>query len=84
MFSVYVIQSKCGNRYTGYTAELERRLQEHNAGLCKTTKVDNQWKVIYQESYEMRGEAMKREKWLKSGAGRRYIDNILAGKNIGQ
>ena len=82
MFSVYMIQSRHGNRYTGHTSDLKRRLLEHNSGLCKTTKVDCGWRVIYQELYGTRGEAMKRERWLKSGAGRKYVENILAGEKI--
>jgi putative endonuclease len=84
MFSVYIIQSVNGKRYTGHTPDLKRRLFEHNSGLCKTTKADSQWSLIYQESYKTREEAMKREKWLKSGVGRRFIENILTRKNLTQ
>jgi putative endonuclease len=61
MFTVYVIQSASGKRYTGYTSDLERRLLEHNSGLCKTTKVDRNWQVIYSEEFTTRGEAIKIE-----------------------
>jgi len=77
MYIVYVIKSKTGHRYTGHTNDLERRLIEHNSGLCKTTCRESTWQVIYTEEYSIRSEAMKREKWLKSGRGRDFLQSIL-------
>jgi putative endonuclease len=79
MFSVYVIQSSCGKIYTGHTSDLERRLLEHNAGLCKTTKSSGNWQVIYAEEFVTRGEATKRERWMKTGVGREFIDEVTRG-----
>jgi putative endonuclease len=79
MFTVYVIQSNRGERYTGHTENLRRRLLEHNSGLCKTTKVDSNWRVIYSEEFDSRGEAVKRERWLKTGKGREFIDEMSRG-----
>ncbi len=76
MFTVYVIKSQSGKYYTGYTSDLNKRLAEHNSGQCKTTKTDSGWKVIYSELYKSRSEAMKREKWLKTGVGREFIKTI--------
>jgi putative endonuclease len=69
---------KSGKRYTGHTSDLNRRLKEHNSGMCKSTKIDIDWKVIYAEEYPTRSEAMKREKWLKSGRGSRFLKTIMA------
>jgi len=79
MFTVYVLQSAKGKQYTGYTSDLGRRLSEHNFGLCKTTKVDSNWRVIYSEEFDSRGEAVKRERWLKTGKGREFIDEMSRG-----
>ncbi len=79
MFTVYVIQSAAGKRYTGHTDDLEHRLSQHNSGLCKTTKVDSNWKVIYSEQYATRREAIKRERWMKTGIGRKFIDKVTQG-----
>ena len=79
MYTVYVLLSDTGKRYTGHTEHLDQRLVEHNSGRCKSTKVDTGWRVIYTELYKTRGEAMKREKWLKSGVGRRFLDGQIAG-----
>ena len=72
-FVVYVIKSINGRQYIGHTSDLDRRIVEHNSGMCKTMKVDTGWRVIYQESCSTRGEAMKRERWLKTGVGRDYL-----------
>jgi putative endonuclease len=76
MFTVYVIKSHRGMRYIGYTENLTKRLGQHNAGLSKYTSRDTDWKLIYQESYDTRSQAMQREKWLKSGAGRQFLDSL--------
>ncbi|MEW6016401.1 MAG: GIY-YIG nuclease family protein [Candidatus Zixiibacteriota bacterium] len=77
MFTVYMIRSDEGKQYIGHTSDIHRRLAEHNTGLCKTTKVCGEWKLVYKEEFATRGEAMKREKWLKSGVGRAYLKQVL-------
>lgn len=73
-YTVYVIQSREGYRYTGYTEDLPRRLEEHNEHtLSVWTKRGSGWKVIYREEYSTASEAMSREKWLKSGVGREFL-----------
>jgi len=42
-----------------------------------TSKNKGLWKLIYFESYNNRQEAIKREKWLKTGVGRDFIKNNL-------
>ena len=70
---IYVIKSLTyGNRYIGVTANIEKRLFEHNNGKCRYTKGRIPWKVIYQEKYLNLGESRKRELFLKSGQGRKF------------
>jgi putative endonuclease len=83
MFYVYVLRSQAsGKRYVGHTDDLERRLSEHNdptrSRVKFTAKDDGPWIVVYQESHATRGEAMRREKWLKSGVGREWFDRNVA------
>ena len=78
-YFVYVLRSKEGLRYTGQTPDIERRLYEHNSGASHSTKHGNDWKVIHLEEYATRAEAMKREKYLKSGAGREWLKTIIEG-----
>ena len=76
---MYIIESiSTGQRYIGHTNNLERRLEEHNDPEHKPTKYTSKqtgpWKLIHQEKYSSRSEAMKRERWLKSGAGRQWLN----------
>jgi putative endonuclease len=82
MYFVYVIQSGDGRMYTGQTNNLARRLEEHEAHHGgRYTKRASQYKLIYSESFKTRGEAMMREKGLKSGQGRQWLKNKLSSKN---
>ncbi len=79
MYFIYVIQSlRDGMRYAGATSKNPAaRLKEHNAGSNKWTKGHKPFKLLYFEEAETKAEALKKEKFLKSGAGRKYIDDIL-------
>jgi len=78
MYDVYVLQSITYNtRYIGSTDNVPKRIHEHNLGKCRYTSGRKPWKLIYQKEYSTRSEAMKREKFLKSGQGRKYLDNLL-------
>ncbi|MFO7446832.1 MAG: GIY-YIG nuclease family protein [Ignavibacteriaceae bacterium] len=61
----------------GSTQDIVKRLAEHNKGLSKFTKGGVPWKLIYQEEYISISEARKREYFLKSGVGRKLLDDIL-------
>jgi putative endonuclease len=81
MYYVYVLKSlKDNNLYIGQTSDLEKRIDEHNSGICKSTKARIPFKIVHSETYETRSEAMKREKELKSGKGRKYIRELLYKK----
>ena len=78
LYYVYVIESKEGFIYKGMTDNLERRLVEHNnKALSFWTKRGTDWKLIYNEEFDNKTEALKREKWLKTGVGRDYLKKIL-------
>lgn len=77
-YYVYVIRSKEGFFYKGMTDNLERRLVEHNnKELSFWTKRGTEWELIYKEEFDNKTEALKREKWLKTGVGREYLKKIL-------
>jgi putative endonuclease len=73
MYTVYVLESTDGRRYTGHTNDLERRLLEHNTGVCRTTSRSTGWHVVHAEDYRTRADAIRRERWLKTGTGRDYL-----------
>jgi putative endonuclease len=78
MYYIYIIKSiSYGNRYIGSSKDIVERLKEHNQGKCRYTKGRKPWKLIYQESFVNRSQAMQREKILKSGKGREFLDKIL-------
>jgi putative endonuclease len=75
---VYILFSeKCDKYYVGCTDNLERRLLEHNSKSGHLTSRCSPWKQIYLESYESRGEALKREKEIKARKSRKYIELLL-------
>ena len=77
-FYVYVIKSKEGLKYTGMTEDLALRLKQHNdKSLSFWTKRGSNWKLVYKEKFENKAEALKREKWLKSGVGREFLKRRL-------
>ena len=78
MYYAYVLKSELhGTRYVGSTDNVSRRLGEHNAGRCRYTSGRRPWKLISQEDFKTRAEAMKREVFLKSGQGRKWLDEKL-------
>ncbi len=56
--------------------DTERRLSEHNSGKVKSTKHGLPWEIIYEEEHPNRIETRKREKYLKSAAGRKFRKNM--------
>ncbi len=81
MFFVYVLRSeKTGRLYTGYTADIIHRLGQHNAGITESTKGRGRWQLVRQEECATRAEAIRRERFLKSGQGREELRRILGGK----
>ena len=77
-FYVYILKSLTDNGfYTGSTEELSERLKRHNQGKVRSTKSRRPFELIYQEVYETRTEARQRENYLKSGAGRRFLQEKL-------
>ena len=79
MYHVYVLLSKKdGKFYTGQTNNLKKRLNKHSAGLVKATRHRRPLELFLSEEYATRSEAMKREKFLKSGAGHKLLKKKLA------
>lgn len=77
-YYVYVLQSRKDTKlYTGYTSNLKKRLDEHNSGLSFSTKSRVPFSLIYFEGCVCRKDAIKRERYLKTTYGKRYIKNRL-------
>jgi len=78
MYYVYVIQSQKDKQfYTGFTRDLQNRVREHNTGGVPSTKERSPFELIYYEACLNEQDALAREKYLKSGMGKRYLKNRL-------
>ncbi|HET8885439.1 MAG TPA: GIY-YIG nuclease family protein [Salinimicrobium sp.] len=79
-FVVYILFSEKHDKlYYGQTSNLIARFTDHNyLGKKGWAKNYRPWRVIYVEFCETRSEAMKREKFLKSGAGREWVKQNLS------
>ncbi|MEK7168957.1 MAG: GIY-YIG nuclease family protein [Patescibacteria group bacterium] len=75
MFYVYILRSiNFQKTYTGITFDLTKRIKAHNSGGSgKYTQRYKPWEIIYSELSENSIQARKREKYLKSSAGRKWI-----------
>jgi putative endonuclease len=74
MHDVYVLQSESDRGlYIGYTGDLRRRLREHQTGRAFATSYRGPWRLIYYEAYVDERDALGREEFLKSGAGRKHL-----------
>ena len=77
-FYVYVLLSeKDGFLYTGYTEDLKSRIKKHNSGKVQSTKHRRPLRLIYYEACLNQHDALKREKYLKTTYGKRYLKNRL-------
>jgi len=79
MFYAYVLRSlTAGRLYKGSTADLQRRLQQHSEGTSFFTRSGGPWELVHSEEFATRAEAMRRERFFKTGKGREELTGILA------
>jgi len=81
---IYVLKSiKNQKRYIGSTRILpSERCNQHNLGWNKWTKGNGPFDLIYQEEFASYSEAKKRENFLKSGVGRKFLDGLLGRDRV--
>ncbi len=75
MITVYVLQGS-RKRYVGITNNLRRRLAEHRTGYTKAGQIIGQFKLLHSEELIDYVSARKKEKFLKSGQGREFLNQI--------
>lgn len=67
MHYVYVVKCRDDSLYTGYTTNVEKRVETHNRGKgAKYTRGRTPVELVYQEEYEDKIQAMRREAFIKS------------------
>ncbi|MFN0255022.1 GIY-YIG nuclease family protein [Pedobacter ureilyticus] len=77
IFYIYAIKSEADGRiYVGFSADVEKRLKEYNAGKTKSTKGYKPWVLIYTEQVAGRIAARNKEKYYKSGIGKEFLKSL--------
>ncbi len=78
MFTVYILYSKTRNSYyIGYTTNMARRISEHNRIKGKYTDHEIPWELVYQENFEKKEIAIKRESYLKRRKSKTFIEELI-------
>jgi len=78
VYYVYVLKSKTDQkRYYGCTKDIGRRLKKHNDGNVKSTRNRRPFILEYFEIVDNLEEALKRERYFKSGFGRKYVERKI-------
>jgi len=76
LITLYVLKGKAGKRYVGITNNLFRRLKEHRSHHSKGGQLIDNFTVIYTETFSDYKTARVKEKFLKSGQGRKWLDEF--------
>ena len=79
MFYAYIIQSVDYPKelYRGHTADLKKRLTDHNAGRCPHTSKWKPWRIKFYAGFETLELAQHFELYLKSGSGHAFANRHL-------
>jgi putative endonuclease len=78
MYYVYALRSlKDGKFYVGFTNDVNKRLVTHNNGQVQATRNRVPFEIVYYEASRNINDAIKREKYLKTTYGKRYLINRL-------
>lgn len=82
MHYVYIVKCNDETLYTGYTSNIERRIKAHNDGKgAKYTRARLPVTRVYQEQFEDKREAMRREYKIKQLTRAQKIDLIKEGES---
>ncbi|AUJ53003.1 MULTISPECIES: GIY-YIG nuclease family protein [Staphylococcus] len=77
---VYIVRCSDNSLYTGYTNNIEVRINKHNAGKgAKYTKIRRPVVLVYQEMYDTKSEALRREYEIKTFTRQRKLKLIEEG-----
>jgi putative endonuclease len=82
MITVYILQDANYKRYVGITNNLTRRLKEHKSGNTKAGQLLADFQLLHIETFPDYQTARMREKYLKSGQGREWLDTVYPRSGI--
>ena len=78
VYYVYVLRSLRDKKfYTGFTSDLRKRIREHFSGESFATKSRLPLELVYYEAHKNNKDAFSRERFLKTGWGRNYLNRVL-------
>ena len=76
-FCVYILQSvSSGHYYIGQTSNLEERVAYHQTNYSKALKNRGPWKLVHVEEFATRGQAVRRERYIKRQKDREFIADL--------
>jgi putative endonuclease len=83
VYYLYILESeKDGNLYTGISADVRRRLAEHNGGRVRSTKPRRPFRLLYTETFSSRSEAFVRETYFKTPEGGALKQRLVANARL--
>ncbi len=78
MYYTYVLQSENDEKfYVGFTKDLKLRFEQHKSGFVESRKDRRPLKLVYYEACLNKGDALRREKYLKSYHERMFLQRRL-------
>src|SRR5690349_4033773 len=79
---VYILFSdQCQRYYTGQTADLENRIQEHNSGETVSIKSCIPWRIVWSKQVSDRSEAVRLESAIKKRGAKRFLQDLGAAQS---
>ncbi len=83
-YYVYILYSQLKDKYyTGYSANPEERVEEHNLGATPSTRPGRPWILAYKEEFENKSMAIKREREIKRMKSRKYLKALIESSSPG-
>lgn len=77
---IYIVKCKDGSLYTDYAKDIEKRVEKHNKGQgAKYTKIRRPVELVYQEMFDTKSEALKREYEIKTYSRQQKLVLISEG-----
>lgn len=77
---IYIVKCKDGSLYTGYAKDIGQRVAKHNRGQgAKYTKIRRPVELVYQEMFDTKSEALKREYEIKTYSRTKKLELISEG-----
>ena len=79
MWTFYILYSSFLDKYyIGYTGDvLAERLRKHNSNHKGFTGGKGDWRIVYNEPFQTKEEAIKREKQVKGWKSRKLIHKLI-------